>query len=172
MKVRKLTTLAVLIAVTIILSKIEIPIIPYATFLKLDFSDTVVFIAGLLYGYSGLLTVAIGKGLLLLLTGSDMIGAVASICATIIYVGIFYILYKKNKHILLPSICSTLTLAICLSALNYVVFIPLYETVFHMELGNTLMLVLTAVLPFNLIKGIALSIVNSILVKNSKRFMM
>ncbi|MBS4750676.1 hypothetical protein KG091_06260 [Carnobacteriaceae bacterium zg-ZUI78] len=65
-----------------------------------------------------------------------------------------------------------MTLAICLSALNYVVFIPLYETVFHMELGNTLMLVLTAVLPFNLIKGIALSTVNSILVKNSKRFMM
>lgn len=168
MKIKQLTIVAILVAASVITSFFSIPIMPSASFLKLDFSDVFILLAALVTGWKGLTLAAIGKGLVLYMKSSDMIGAVASITASLMFNVVFYGVYQKTKRFLLASILAVLSLAISLSILNYTVFLPLYTTFFHVKLGSLDAVVLYAILPFNVIKGIALSIVDVLVIKRTK----
>lgn len=168
MNIKKITTIALLSAVSFIVSFIAFPIIPSASFLKIDFSDNVLLLIALSFGFKPFVLSAVLKGALLYLTGSDIIGATTNIMAALLFVGGYYLGYKQVNRLIKASVFSTLFLSIGMSLLNYFIFLPLYVTLFQLNLGDLSSLVVTAILPFNVIKGLALSLVNFLLLPKLK----
>ncbi|MBF0780038.1 MULTISPECIES: ECF transporter S component [unclassified Granulicatella] len=165
MRVKQLTTVAILAALSIIISFFSFPIIPSATFLKLDFSDIFTFLALYFIGWKGLILSTFSKGIILYLHSSDPIGALLNVIAALVFNSVYYIVHKKTKKYVISGVVATSIFSVTLSLLNYFVFLPLYMALFNIQLGALDTLVLYAVFPFNIIKGITLSILDSVLIK-------
>lgn len=161
--IRNLVLLAILAAWAIVFRMIEIPLLPAAPFLKMDFSDFVVLIATLVHGPLGLLLVATMRDFVwYIVTGGDMgvpIGEFMSITASLVMFLPTYFIIKKYKTIkdlkakILISISLVLGLVISMSILNYYVTLPFYTKVMNFPIDDFSAYILAVVAPFNLIKG-------------------
>lgn len=169
MNVKKITTIAILSAVSFCVSIVAFPIIPGVSFLKLDLSDTILSVVAVLFGFKSFILSAILKGFLLYLKGADIIGVISNIFAALLFVGGYYFTYKKSKKFILPAINAILSLTIGMSLFNYLIFLPLYVSLFNLNFGPLDTLIITAILPFNLIKGVILSIINAMMLPKIKR---
>lgn len=172
MKIKQITVLAVFVALAIVVRFFSFPIIPQATFLKLEISDVFVGLATFYLGWKGLYISSILKAIIVYMLNPDIIGAVAHFMSSMIFVGAFYVLYKHMQNRVLVSLFATIIFAVCLSVLNYSVFLPLYTQLYRMNMGPLETVVLWAVLPFNVIKGLVLSSVLMLVLKTAvlKRF--
>lgn len=169
MKIKDLMTIALLVAVAIVVSLFELPIIPNASFLKLDFSDVLFIVIAVYFGMKGLTIAAFIKAMFLYLTASDIIGIATNVLATIVLAGVYYIGYKTTKKVVISAMLATIALSVILSVSNYMVFLPLYIHLFQYKLGAIEPLVLYAILPFNVIKGTLVTIVASLLLTRLKQ---
>ena len=164
-KVHRLVGIALLAAIGYVLMMFSFPIIPAFPFLKLDLSDLVVLLGGLLYGPAGGIGVAFIRSLVhFALTGGGVVNLIGDLAAFIASVGFLLpVVYTiRGKHSLLRQIeglvlgTASLTLV---SVLNWLVITPMYMAVFNFNLGMSLTrYVLIGVVPFNLIKGIVVSV--------------
>lgn len=187
-KILKLTTLALLAAVGVVLmSYIQIPY-PIAPFLKIEFSDFVVIFAFLLFGFKEALIVAVLKtGCDLLIRGPEVGGVfpfVAHITALLASLAYVFALWIANKIIKKENIgfkiakysLVVLMVSAIMTFANYTILTPLFlgeVSFFGIGLSegttsmianltgtnNFLLAIIFLYLPFNLLKGTCISII-------------
>lgn len=170
---RKTVGVALLGAIAFLLMFVEFPIIPIAPFLKIDFSDVPVLIGLLVYGPIGATAITALKCVIHALAYGmsipELIGVFSSFIASMTLIWPFWFVFKQHqwslkRRYLVGSVAATVTLTVVLSLLDWLVVLPLYMSVLGMKLTISLpSLVMMGVVPFNLIKGILISLVFSII---------
>lgn len=168
----KMTRIAVLSAVAIVLFFVEIPVV---AFYKLDISTFPAIIAGFSMGpLAGAIVLLIKDLLHLTATSTAGVGELADFIMSLAFVLPASMLYARNKtrrSALIGLVVGTVCISVVGALTNYFVLLPFYSTVMPMEaimnvakkavssIENTLQLVLYITLPFNLLKGVVLSAV-------------
>lgn len=155
-----------------------IPVIP--PIYKLDFSSFPALIAGFAMGPMAAFLVTFVKNLTgLLHTGSMAIGQLADLIMGGTFAVVAAALYQRDrtfKGMLISLGIGTLALAVVGAAANAWIMIPVYSAAYGMPveeivgmIGSTIpavdslwKMIILAVVPFNLLKGVVLSVVSAI----------
>ncbi len=157
MKVKAYVSIGMLSAIAYVLMLLNFPLPPFPNFLFVDFSDIPPLIAALIFGpVAGILVEFFKNVLNYIATGSQTgipIGHIANFLAGILFILPTYYLYNKvktKKGMTFALIIGTLTMAVMMSILNYLVILPAYTAL--LKFPDMRNLVIPAVLPFNIIK--------------------
>src|SRR5690625_1437715 len=160
-KLMKLVVLSLLSAVSIVLFFISFPLPMLPPYLKVDFSDVPALLAGLIFSpLAGVLVVLLKNALYFIASGAtDPIGVVANFIAGTLYifpVAFLYHRYKGMKSVIAGLVIGTISMALVMSILNYLIILPAYSWLMGMEMNETIKWasVVAGVLPFNFVKGL------------------
>ncbi|GFP77318.1 ECF transporter S component [Clostridium fungisolvens] len=163
--------IALLGTIAFLLMFLEFPILPAAPFLKLDLSDLPALLGTFALGpVAGIIIEAIKNILVIVIKGSTsaMIGELANFVIGAVWVIVAGFIYKRNRTIKGAIIGLSLgTIALTIAGLlgNYYVFLPLYNKIVPSLSPEIINYLVTIILPFNLIKGVVVSIVTLVLYK-------
>ncbi|GAX07957.1 membrane protein [Secundilactobacillus silagincola] len=180
--IRQVVIMSLFAGISFLLYFISFPILPFVSYMKVDFSDIPVLLGMVMFGPLGGILIAAIKGLLYwLMTGVDIanfIGVAASFVASVSYLlPVYFVLkhvkkYKTVTRLVLAVIAGTVSLSVIMALLNVSVLIPVYMAVLHMKITIPLsQMVLFGVVPFNLIKGILVGAVFIIVADRMKSFL-
>ena len=180
--VRQVVEMSLFAGISFLLMFISFPIIPFVSYMRIDFSDIPILIGTVLFGPVGGIIIAAIKGLLYwLMTGVDLanfIGVFASFVASVSIVLPFSLVMKKTtgrsllSRLALSGIALTLSLTIVMALLNWLVLTPVYMAVLGMKISMPLaQMVLFGVVPFNFIKGVLISLVIGFVVSRMHTFL-
>ena len=177
-KTRMLIAIAMLSSISFVLMLLAFPLPVLPAYLKIDFSDIPALIAAITMGPVAGVLVALMKNVLdWLFSGSPTgvpVGHMANFVTSILFITPVYIIYRKvssSKGIAYGLGVGTICMALGMSLLNYYVFLPMYSYFlnFPAETGTALFnSIILGILPFNLIKGILVTIVMIVLFKRMK----
>ena len=175
-----LTRCAILVAMAIVLDLFEIPVV---AFYKLDLSALPAIIGGFAMGPVQGLAVVVVKNLIRMLRSDSMfVGQLADVLMVGSFVLVSSLLYRRNKTqkgALIAAIAGTATMIVASVLVNYFILIPAYQVLMGLPLevivgmgsavwsyiDNTVKLVIFITAPFNLLKGVVLSVVTFLLYK-------
>lgn len=170
-KTRRLTVIALLAAISFVLMVFpQFPLIPGATFLKIDFSFVPVLIGALMLdlksGYAILILRSLLKVLLNNSGVNDYIGLPMNIVAMGVLLTVIMLMVGHReltvKRFIAGSILGTVGLTLAMVILNFVYAVPLYAMFANFDIKATIGLgtyLLWMVIPFNFIEGIILTAV-------------
>ena len=173
-KTRRLTVIALLAAISFVLMVFpQFPLIPGATFLKIDFSFVPVLIGALMLdlksGYAILILRSLLKVLLNNSGVNDYIGLPMNIVAMGVLLTVIMLMVGHReltvKRFIAGSILGTVGLTLAMVILNYVYAVPLYAMFANFDIAKTIGLgtyLLWMVIPFNLIEGAILTAVSGL----------
>lgn len=167
--VKALVTIGMLSSIGFVLMLLNFPIPPFPKFLMVDFSDIPALIAALIFGPAAGILVELFKNILdYVLTSSETgipVGHLSNFMAGVLFVVPTYYIYEKlktKKGMTFALIAGTFSMAIVMSILNYFIILPMY-TLFMgfpaMSGEETRQMIVAGILPFNIVKGILMSIV-------------
>ncbi|RIP05116.1 ECF transporter S component [Staphylococcus gallinarum] len=168
---KRLITISMLSAVAFILMFIKFPLPFLPPYLTLDFSDVPALLATFTLGpIAGIIVEFIRNLLNFLFNIGDPIGPLANfLAATSFILTAFYVAKNKNnaKSLVTGLAVATLIMTLVLSILNYFVLLPLYGMIMNLSdvFGNLKIIIVSGVIPFNIIKGIVISIIFILLYK-------
>jgi len=164
-KLVKIIIFAFLGAISLILFFINFPLPILPPFLKIDFSDVPALMASLVFSpAAGVIVVAIKNFLYLVITGAgDPVGVAANFLAGVMFVvpvGLLYHKFASVKSVVSGLITGTIVMAVGMSILNYFLVLPAYSLLVGWEMTQTVKwaTVVGGILPFNIIKGIVVSL--------------
>jgi riboflavin transporter FmnP len=173
--VRKLVIVAMMAALSYLLIFFQFPILPGVSFLQIDFGDLPVFISMFLYGPAAGAATSFISCLLDFITKGQgvpgLIGDIGSFLAAMCFTLPVYYFFKRKTPNGLPSLknrllgftTGILLMIVFMSLANVFVLLPMYLKFSGFQInGTVLKMVFTMIVPFNLIKGILVSIVFSI----------
>ena len=183
--VRTLTKIAVLSAVAFVLMYFDFPLPFIPSFYKLDFSETAVMAGGFAMGPGAAVAIEGVKILLkLLFKGTDTayVGELANFligCAFVLPASFMYRKEKTRQRALMGLVAGTLCMTAVGVIINYAVLLPAYSFFYQLPMEvligmgtalipfitDKLTFVLLATTPFNIIKGVLVSIVTILLYK-------
>ncbi|MDO5439135.1 MAG: ECF transporter S component [Erysipelotrichaceae bacterium] len=188
----RMTRIAILGVCAFILMYFEIAL-PFIapTFYKLDFSEIPVLIGGFALGPLSAVVIELIKILLKLLfkpTTTAFVGELANFlvgCAFAVPAALYYQKNRTKKGALFSLLIGTVCMALAGFAVNLWLVIPAYVSIMHFPLeaiigagaaifpvvDSVFMLVLCCTTPFNLIKGILLSVLTVLLYKRISPFL-
>lgn len=182
---RGITTTALLGAVAAILMFLNFPLPIFPAFVKMDVSDAPALIAAFAMGpAAGVAVELIKNAVNLTHTSTGGVGELANFCIGSAFVVPAGLLYRRRKDIrraVEVLIVGTLTMTAAASVANYFVLIPLYSNFIPMETiigmyraiipcADTLpKIILLSVVPFNLLKGLLVSLLTFALYKKLSR---
>lgn len=166
-RTRKIVVIGILAALAWIISEFSFPLLPWAPFLKIDFSDIPVVLGMYIFGpLSGIAIAAVRSLLSYVMTGGQAgfpIGDTAAFIATLSYtLPVYYIIRNRTanmKTVLMASSAGTVSLTTILAFLNWLVIAPLYIYVMGFSVGPMREYLTISVIPFNLLKGAFVSII-------------
>lgn len=174
--VQYLTRIAVLTALASVLFLIEIP---FVAFYKIDLSNLPVIIGTFSMGMGPGLVILALKSLIGMLHSSTMyVGELSDFIMGAAYIIPAAIIYKRNKTrkgALIAVVVGTLAMAAVAIIVNWKIMIPFYVTVMHIPMESVLgmagtdslvKLLLTVTVPFNIVKGLLLSVLTFLLYKH------
>lgn len=185
-KLRTMVQIAMLSAVSAVLMMFEFPI-PFLVppFVKMDFSEIPVLIGSFAMGPLAGVGIELLKNILHLVTYGTTTGGIGEIsnffigCAFVVPAGIFYKKRKTRKSAVLGMGTGVMLMVLigCLS--NAFVMFPLYSavmgipidtfiamgTAIHPAIDNMVTFVVLCMVPFNLVKGISISLITLLLYK-------
>ena len=181
--VRQLVTIAVAAAVSFVLMLLEfhLPIAP--EFIKLDLSDIPALVLAFTFGpLTGVLTELVKNLLHLFVTKSAGVGELSNFllgCAFVIPAGLIYKRSKTRKNALLAMLAGTLCFSLMGIFSNYRIMFPFYTKVSGIPMeaivamcqkilpfvDSEFKVILLSVTPFNLLKGILVSVLTFLLYK-------
>lgn len=184
-RTRRMVFIAIFSAISAVLMYFEVPLWFAPSFYKLDFSELPVLICGFAYGpMAGVITEFLKVVLKLLLKGTstNYVGDLASFiigCMLIFPAACVYHTKKTRKTAVIGLIAGTFLMTAFGSYFNAVYLIPTYAELFGMPIdvivgmGNKVnshvtgvtSLVLLCVVPFNILKGVADSVLTFLLYK-------
>ena len=178
MSVAVMTRIAILAAAASILFLIEIPIV---AFYKLDLSNIPVLLGAFSMGpVPGLIILAIKSAIGLLHSFSAGVGELADFvmgAALVLPAALIYHRNKSRRNAIAGMAAGTLCMVVAGVLMNKWVMLPFYMGAFHMDMDGIikaagvagvdsewkLLLLITG--PFNLLKGVVLSIVTALIYK-------
>lgn len=169
LSVKATVLIGVMSSISYVLMLLNFPLPPFPSFLKVDFSDIPALITALILGPGAGVLVEFIKNLLdYMMTGSETgvpVGHLSNFVAGVIFILPIYYIYQKlktKKGMTYALIAGTVIMSIVMSVLNYFVMLPLYT----MFLGFPAMsgpelrqMIVAAILPFNIVKGLLISVV-------------
>jgi riboflavin transporter len=168
-KVKVLVSIAMLSSIAYILMLVNFPIPPFPTFLKIDFSDLPALMGALIFGpVAGILVELIKNVLDYFMTGSETgvpVGHFANFVSGLLFILPTYYIYNKLKTkrgMTVALVIGTCLMSVIMSVLNYFVLLPAYTFFLNMPVMSgpeIRQYIVAGILPFNLVKGIAMSIV-------------
>ncbi|QJX62786.1 ECF transporter S component [Niallia circulans] len=168
MNVRKYVLIGMMSSLAYVLMMLKFPIPPFPSYLKVDFSDIPALVAALILGPGAGILVELIKNILdYLITGSDTgipVGHFANFIAGISFILPTYFMYnaiKSKKGMAIGLALSIIIMTGLLSLFNYFIMLPFYNTLMKIPTDTTLLkqTVLSAIIPFNLLKGVIISII-------------
>jgi len=178
LSVATMTRIAILAAAASILFLIEIPIV---AFYKLDLSNIPVLLGAFSMGpVPGLIILALKSAIGLLHSSSAGVGELADFvmgAALIIPASVIYHRNKSRKNAIIGMAVGTVCMVIVGVLMNKWVMLPFYMGAFHMDMDGIIKaagvagvdsewkLLLLVTGPFNLLKGVVLSIVTALIYK-------
>jgi len=179
-RTRTITQIAMLGAIAGILMNLEFPI-PFLapSFYQLDFSEVPVLVGSFAMGPLAGVWVELVKILVHLVTKGTMTAGVGDVanfifgCAFVVPAGFIYRSMKNRKHAVLGMIAGTLLTSVVACFINAFILLPAYGKAFGMPIDALVGMgtavnshitslstfVMFAVAPFNLVKGIIVSLV-------------
>ena len=186
-----MTKIAILTAISAIIMLFEFPL-PFApSFYELDLSEAVILMGGFAMGPLAAAIMELLKNLLNLLLNGTITAGVGELanfvmgCALVVPASLIYQYRKTLKGAIIGLVTGTLSLVVIGCIMNYFVMIPAYVALAHFPMEAILSmgaeangmvnslgtLVLFAVAPFNLVKGVACSLINLLLYKRLSKIL-
>lgn len=177
------TRVAILASAATILMLLEVPVIFMPPFLKMDFSDIPAIIGAFALGpLAGWLIVLLKNILHVSYTQTAGIGEMANFLVGtgfVVPAALLYCNSKNRKGAIVSLIAGTLSMTLVAAAVNYWILIPLYQTALHLPLeaivsmgkaANPLIIdlktfIVFAIVPFNLCKGVIVSVITLLVYK-------
>ncbi|MFR5920466.1 ECF transporter S component [Eubacterium ventriosum] len=188
---KNLVLMAMFSALAAVLMLWEFPI-PFIApnFYEIDLSEIPILVGSFIMGpVSGVIMEAIKIILKLLIKGTSTayVGDFANFCVGVCLVvpaSIIYQKHKTKKNAFIGMLAGTLFMAVAGVVLNYFVMIPFYVKAFGMPLEaiidagakiqplvtNKLSFTIVCVAPFNIVKGIIVSLVTALIYKHISAF--
>ena len=188
---KNLVLMAMFSALAAVLMLWEFPILFIApNFYEIDLSEIPILVGSFIMGpVSGVIMEAIKIILKLLIKGTSTayVGDFANFCIGVCLVvpaSIIYQKHKTKKNAFIGMLVGTLFMAVAGVVLNYFVMIPFYVKAFGMPLEaiigagakiqplvtNKLSFTIVCVAPFNIVKGIIVSLVTALIYKHISAF--
>lgn len=186
-KIRTMVCVGMLAAISVILMLFEFPL-PFIapSFYELDFSEVPILIGAFALGpTAGILTELIKILLNLVINGTDtaFVGEFANFvmgCAFVVPASLIYKAKKSRKRAVIGLASGTVIMSAAAFFVNALVLLPAYSKAFGMpievfiEMGTAIhpaingvwTFVLLAVVPFNLVKGVLVSVITILLYKH------
>ena len=187
---KALTMIGLMSALAFILMFVHLPV-SYIGFLELEFSDVPALVCGLFYGPVAGVFVELIKNLLHLMTSSTAtVGEIANFLISSSYVlGVSLVFWhsKSEKRLRNGFIVGTIALIIFGVVINYFITLPLYITLYFGGNESALYgmasamvpaiqdmktLLMLGFVPFNLVKGVLISVATYYVWKAFRKFMM
>ena len=189
MQLNTLTKIAMLSAVAGVLMLFEAPLWFAPSFYKLDLSELAVMIGALAMGPVAGALIELVKILLNFVLNGTITGGVGELgnflvgCAFVVPAALVYRRQRNVKSMLLGMVAGTAAMVLLGSVVNYYVLLPVYATVFgqplefFIQMGNAInpaivdlqTFILFAVAPFNLLKGIIISVLTFLIYRKLGR---
>lgn len=185
LKIHRMTIISMLSAIAFVLMMFEIPLGFLPEFYKIDLSELPVIVgaftlgpvAGVIIEFIKILLHVLIKG-----TTTAFVGDFANFlvgCAFVVPASIFYTYKKSKRNAILGLIIGTIIMVLAGCVLNAYVLLPKYAEVFHLPIDALVQMgsdvnkgitslftfVVLAVAPFNLIKGIIVSVITMLIYK-------
>ena len=163
----KIVGTALFSALSFVVSLLEFPVFPAASFLKLDFSAVFVLLGGFMYGpVAGLIVCAV-KELIRFIMGSSTggVGEIANFIAITCLMIVPTVVYRFRKGlpvVIITLIVGVLTMTAAATVCNRFIMFPLYM---GESAANAFASLWYYIVLFNLIKGAAVSVVVLLLYK-------
>ncbi|HLU23767.1 ECF transporter S component [Lederbergia graminis] len=166
--VKTLVMIGMLSSLSFVLMLIKFPIPPFPPFLTVDFSDIPALIAAILFGPLAGVLVELFKNIIDYAVSSSAtgipIGHIANFLAGVLFVLPTYYVYKylkMKKGLLISLIVGTIFMAVFMSVFNYFVLLPAYIGLLGWDPMTNAQLrsyVVASILPFNVIKGLIVTV--------------
>lgn len=166
-KTRRLTLIAMLSAISFVLSypMFQFPLVPSASFLKIDFTILPILIGLFMLGLSSAFAILVIRSLLWLLLNSDgvntYIGLPMNIIAVSVFVLVLWFFLRHRfslRNYIMATILGTLALTAVQVVLNYVYAIPLYSLFAHFDIATMfpggISAYIGVVVVFNILQGL------------------
>ena len=180
--VRMLTMTSVLSAIAFVLAFFEFPVPLSPSFARMDLSDLPALIGAFAYGPVSSVLIELVKNALQLLTSSTGgIGELANFImgsSFVVAAGLIYKHHKTKKTaIILACLIASVIMGVVATVVNYFILLPVFEAFMPLDqliasfgefmpfIKTKLDVVLFNAFPFNLLKGIGISIVTMLLYK-------
>ena len=188
---KRISYVAMFSAVAAVLHILDLPLFFAPSFYKIDFSELAVLICTFYLGpVSGVVCELLKIFLKLLIKGTSTayVGDFANFfvgCSMVLPASIIYHCKKSRKTAIWGMVTGTLIMTVFGSAFNAIYLIPKFSELFHLELDaiismgtavnpaitNLSTLVLFAVVPFNILKGVVVSVMTLLLYKRVERLL-
>lgn len=166
MSISKLSSLAAMLALASVLMLFSIPIFPSFSYLKVEISALIYFMVFLWFGTKPAISIVLLTNIIHIIMPSMTPPVVfgldesANVVACLIFLTPSFIMFRKLpkdqepefKKVVISSILGVLTTAIFMVFYNYLIFIPIYENIFQINMGFDFNKTLIVFGAFNLIK--------------------
>lgn len=186
-KTRKITLIGIFAAISSVLMFFELPLPFMPPFLKFDPSGVPILLASMLFGPSAAISVTLIKDVIhLLSTTTGGVGELADflILSTFsIVVGLIYRKRSDRKGVLLATLAGTATCAAAGALANYYLLIPFFSKIMPLDaifaacaeinpaIDGLSAYILFGAVPFNLIKGLLLTLFTFLLYRKLEGFL-
>ncbi len=173
MSVKQLVTMAVLAALSVvIISVIKFPIIPAAPYLEYEPGDVPMLISGFLFGpLSGMLVLVVGSVIQALTVSaqSGWIGLVMHLIASGALILTSSLIYKRHKNVkgaILGLALGCVAMTLVMIPMNLFFTVHFWGTPRDVVVA----MILPVLVPFNLIKSVANSLITLLVYKSLSRW--
>lgn len=179
------TSMLSVIAFVLMLLESQVPFFP--EFLKIDLSDLPALIAGLAMGpLAGISVEAVKNILHLLMTSTGGVGELANFLVGSSMVAPAALVYRHKKTRITAVaglVIGILTMAVTGALANYYILLPFYSTFFPLDaiiamsakvnpaIKDMSSLIIYGIVPFNLFKGVVLSVITLAVYKRISRIL-
>ncbi|MBU3156813.1 ECF transporter S component [Clostridium estertheticum] len=184
-KLIKMIKISLLAVIAFLLMYIELPIPIFPTFLKIDISDLPALLGAFALGPIAGVIIELVKNILhgVFASSTALVGEFANFLVgscLVLVSGYIYKIRKSKGGAIVGLLIGTIVMSIFASILNYFVILPLYESVLKFpitgiiaagskinhNITNLNSFVVWMILPFNIFKGIVLSVMTLALYKS------
>lgn len=178
---RTITMTALLAALAYALAFLAFPVPLSPSFARMDLSDLPALIGAFAFGpMTGVMIELIKNALQLFSTSTGGVGELANFlmgAAYVVTAGLIYKYKKTKKQAMIACGVSSLVMGVAAAVINYFILLPLFETFMPLEqliasfgeflpfIQTKLDVVLYNALPFNIIKGLVISVITMLVYK-------
>lgn len=162
---KQLVVMALMCAIALLLSFIEFPLFPAASFLKLDFSLVPTTVVGFAYGAGPGLVVGLACAVAHAAITGNWVGCLMSCIVAVVYIVPAAIIYRR-MHTMRGGIVGLVVSTVCLVVGIIVANLIIDPLFYGMPFEAVAALVVPAILPFNVIKGVLVSALTLLVYKS------